>query len=228
MSGSAAWVPGGDKLGSSECLDENPVDPRASASSGAAGGAAASGAASLSAASLSAEGDAAMHDSKGTYHRQEEEEEKEEEKMAAGFLAWRDQQEIEGPESWRDEAADEGDRRGIAARTRQIEVQHVGTATGTATGELGDAGAQRLSVMQAFMNENMALRSALRMDEEEEGQATSAVDPAPSRELPAQILNSTLYSNSMRYAVGTSQYGLDTSQYTVVFTGVVRRGGGNM
>ncbi len=140
MSGSAAWVPGGDKLGSSECLDENPVDPRASASSGAAGGAAASSASSLSAASLSAEGD----------------------------------------------------------------------------------------VMQAFMNENMALRSALRMDEEEEGQATSAVDPAPSRELPAQILNSTLYSNSMRYAVGTSQYGLDTSQYTVVFTGVVRRGGGNM
>ena len=148
--------------------------------------------------------------------------------MAAGFLAWREQQEIEGPESWRDEAADEGDRRGIAARTRQIEVQHVGTATGTATGELGDAGAQRLSVMQVLMNESMALRSALRMDEEEEGQATSAVDPAPSRELPAQILNSTLYSNSMRYAVGTSQYGLDTSQYTVVFTGVVRRGGGNM
>ena len=73
-----------------------------------------------------------------------------------------------------------------------------------------------------------ALRSALRMDEEEEGQATSAVDPAPSRELPAQILNSTLYSNSMLYAVGTSQSGLDTSQYTVVFTGVVRRGGGNI
>jgi hypothetical protein len=223
MGGWAAWVPGGDKLGSSECLDENPVDPQAGASSGAAGGAAASGAASLSAASLSAEGDAAMHDSKGTYHRQEEEEEKEEEKMAAGFLAWRDQQEIEGPESWRDEAADEGDRRGIAARTRQIEVQHVGTATGTATGELGDAGAQRLSVMQVLMNESMALRSALRMDEEEEGQATSAVDPAPSRELPAQILNSTLYSNSMQYAVGTSQCGLDTSQYTVTLQSTYTR-----
>ena len=63
MGGWAAWVPGGDKLGSSECLDENPVDPQAGASSGAAGGAAASGAASLSAASLSAEGDAEMHDS---------------------------------------------------------------------------------------------------------------------------------------------------------------------
>jgi len=228
MSGSAAWVPGGDKLGSSERLDENPVDPQASASSGAAGGAAAPSASSLSAASLSVEGDAAMHDSKGTDHRQEEEKEKEKEQMAAGFLAFSDQQEIEGPESLRDEAADQGDRRGIAARTHQIDAPHVGTATGTATGELGDAGAQRLSVMQAFMNENMALRSALRMDEEEEGQATSAVDPAPSRELPAQILNSTLYSNSMQYAVGTSQYGLDTSQYTVVFTGVVRRGGGNI
>jgi hypothetical protein len=43
-------------------------------------------------------------------------------------------------------------------------------------------------------------------EEEEEGQATSAVDPAPSRELPAQILNSILYSNSMQYAVDTSQY----------------------
>ena len=119
MGGWAAWVPGGDKLGSSECLDENPVDPRASASSGAAGGAAASSASSLSAASLSAEGDAAMHDSKGTDHRQEEEDEEE---------------------------------------------------------------------------------------EEEEGREDSAVDPqpyetregypAPSRELQAQILNSTLYSNS--------------------------------
>ncbi len=62
--------------------------------------------------------------------------------MAAGFLAWRDQQEIEGPDSWRDEAADEVDRRGITARTHQIEAPHV-TATGTATGE---PGAQRFSV----------------------------------------------------------------------------------
>ena len=114
--GWAEWVPGGE-LGSSECLNENPVDPQAGASSCAAGGAAASGAGCLSAASLSAEGDAAMHDSEGTDHLQEEEEE-----------------------------------------------------------------------------------------EEEEGQATSAVDPAPSRELPAQILNSILYSNSMQYAVDTSQY----------------------
>jgi len=107
-------------------LNENPVDPQTGVSSGAAGGAAASGAVSLSAASLSAsrssdtdarllelvesssseadsdeegsstrpprevltaeqerpatrEGDAAMHDSKGTDHRQEEEEEEEEE-----------------------------------------------------------------------------------------------------------------------------------------------------
>jgi len=53
-------------------LNENPVDPQAGASSGAAsaaGGAAASGTASLSAASLSAVGDAAMHDSKGTGKR---------------------------------------------------------------------------------------------------------------------------------------------------------------
>ena len=147
-------------------MNENPVDPQTRVSSGAAGGAAASGAASLSAASLSAsrssdtdarllelvesssseadsdeegsstrpprevltaeqerpatrEGDAAMHDSKGTDHRQEEEDEEE---------------------------------------------------------------------------------------EEEEGREDSAVDPqpyetregypAPSRELQAQILNSTLYSNS--------------------------------
>jgi hypothetical protein len=40
---------------------------------------------------------------------------------------------------------------------------------------------------------------------EEEGQMTAGVDPAPSRELPAQILNSTLYSYSMQYAVDTSQ-----------------------
>ena len=125
-------VPGGDKLGSSECLNENPVDQQAGTLSDAAGGAAASGAASLSAASLSAVGDVAMHDSKGTGKRAlgEEPEEDDCESSVAEFT------------------------------------------------EVTGAGIE----------------------------ATSGVDPAPSRELPAQMLNSTLHSNSMQYVVDTRQY----------------------
>jgi hypothetical protein len=141
---------GWTKLGSSECLNENPVDPQAGASSGAAGaagGAAASGAVSLSAASLSAVGDAAMHDSKGTGKR--------------------------------------------------------------ALGEEPEAAATAAAVAAVAAEEEE--------EEEEEGQATtSAVDPAPSRELPAQVLNSTLYSNSMQYAVDMSQYTVLQSNYTRV------------
>ena len=139
-------------------MNENPVDPQAGASSGAAsaaGGAAASGTASLSAASLSAVGDAAMHDSKGTGKR------------ALG------------------EEPEEDDCESSVAEFTEV--------TGAGVDEAAAATA--------------AAVAAAEEEEEEEGQATtSAVDPAPSRELPAHILNSTLYSNSMQYAVDASQY----------------------
>ena len=152
-------------------MNENPVDPQAGASSGAAsaaGGAAASGTASLSAASLSAVGDAAMHDSKGTGKR------------ALG------------------EEPEEDDCESSVAEFTEV--------TGAGVDEAAAATAA-------------AVAAAEEEEEEEEGQATtSAVDPAPSRELPAHILNSTLYSNSMQYAVDASQYTVTLlSNYTRIY-----------
>jgi hypothetical protein len=155
--GWAAWVPRGDKFGSSECLNENPVDQQASTLSGAAGGAAASGAASLSAASLSAVGDASMHDSKGTGKR------------ALG------------------EEPEEDDCESSVAEFTEV--------TGAGVDEAAAATAAAVAAEE---------------EEEEEEEEGQAVDPAPSRELPAQILNSTLYSNFTQYAVA-----VDTSRYAV-------------
>jgi hypothetical protein len=62
-------------------------------------------------------------------------------------------------------------------------------------GDCESSVAEFTEVTGASVDEAAAATTAAVAAEEEEEEEGQAVDPAPTRELPAQVLNSTLYSN---------------------------------